>query len=266
MACHLASGVDWLGVKVPRPIRVLMIEREGARPLLRDKLRRKLAAWQQSGRAPINGRVRMWEQAWGEFTFASDEWRDELARIITEQEVDLVIVGPLTRIGMDGPGTLHEVIAFTELMNDVRRRCDRRVAITIVHHENKSGAVSGAWEGAGDTLLHVQLAGHGHTVVYIQKARWGSDLHGTTMHLAWTDGEGFEREDERDLIAEAREKLAGFWTINEARKVLEVGKETIRQLIDDHPDDFFGPVTGEDAKKLNRSSNAILYSVKPCLD
>ena len=32
----------------------------------------------------------------------------------------------------------------------------RPVDFVLIHHENKGGKVSGAWEGAGDTLLHVQ--------------------------------------------------------------------------------------------------------------
>src|SRR6266545_526626 len=37
---HLACGLDWLGVlEIPKPVRVLILENEGPRPLYRMKLR-----------------------------------------------------------------------------------------------------------------------------------------------------------------------------------------------------------------------------------
>jgi hypothetical protein len=32
LGCHLAAGDDWLGILVPRPVRVLLLEAEGPRP------------------------------------------------------------------------------------------------------------------------------------------------------------------------------------------------------------------------------------------
>ena len=49
--------------------------------------------------------------------------------------------------------------------------------------------MSGAWEGAGDTLFHVSGMGHGRTRLHIQKARWASTWHAKTLELRWTDGE-----------------------------------------------------------------------------
>jgi hypothetical protein len=69
----------------------------------------------------------------------------ELAGIIEEQEIDMLVVGPLTRVGMDAAGTLQEVAAFTDLVSDVRWRSGRRLAVLLIHHENRAGTVSGAW-------------------------------------------------------------------------------------------------------------------------
>jgi len=67
--------------------------------------------------------------------------------------------------------------------------------------------VSGAWEGAGDTLLHVQAQGHGRTRLYVQKARWASAWHGKSLQLLWDDGESFTvaeaAEYDDDAIADA---------------------------------------------------------------
>ena len=73
LAFHLGSGTDWLGIPVPRPVPVLMIENEGPRALMREKLKRKLAAWDGP---QLEGRVRVFEAPWGAFSFADVAWRE----------------------------------------------------------------------------------------------------------------------------------------------------------------------------------------------
>jgi hypothetical protein len=185
-----------------------------------------------------------------------------LPRIVDEQKIDIVIAGPLTRIGMDEAGTLQQVRDFMGLVNDLRSRSAQRIAVVLIHHENRAGTVSGAWEGAGDTLLHVREAGHGHTVVYVQKTRWSSEHHGTTIKLQWAPGESFQVEAERDLLTEIKALLAdGRWRITEEiRKELGVGKDTISDLLKEHTNDF-RMITGEDARAIKRSPTAQLYQV-----
>jgi hypothetical protein len=87
----------------------------------------------------------------------------------------------------------------------------RPVAIILVHHENKGGKVSGAWEGVGDTLLHVQQQGHGRLRLYVQKARWASEQHATTLQLAWADGDGFDlAEQEPDRPERTWNDIGGY--------------------------------------------------------
>jgi hypothetical protein len=126
-----------------------------------------------------------------------------LAATIRDHEVDVVVVGPLRSIGMNKPGTLQDVEEFMELVGEVRLLSDRRVVFVFVHHENARGEVSGAWEGCGDTLLHVSGEGNGRTRLYIQKARWSSTHHGLTLHLAWTEGEGFAVAEKLELDDDA---------------------------------------------------------------
>lgn len=196
LACHLAAGDDWLGVSVPRPARVLLIENEGPRPLFRKKLRRKRDGWTGS---PLDDRIVVLEAPWGQLSFADPACRDALAAIVHKLEIDVIIVGPLTRSGMNEAGTLQEVRDFMTLVGQVREQSGRRVAVALVHHENKGGQVSGAWEGAGDTLFHVQGQGHGRIRLHIQKARWSSAHHATTLQLVWADDEGFALEDKPEL-------------------------------------------------------------------
>jgi AAA domain len=207
LAVHLAAGEDWLGIPVPRPVRVGLVENEGPRPLFRLKLRRNLAAW--SG-APLEGRLRMLKSPWGKVALDDPDVREGLAAQIQAQELDVLVIGPITRSGMNEAGTLQQVRDFVALFAEVRVLADRRVTFVLIHHENRAGAPSGAWEGAVDTLLHVQAQGNGQTRLHVQKARWGGKYHKQTLQLAWADGEAFEviEDDERDDNAVADEILA----------------------------------------------------------
>jgi hypothetical protein len=186
---HLAAGDDWLGIPVGRPARVAIVENEGPRPMLRAKLRRKLAAWKGS---PIDDRLLLFEEPWGEVSLDSNETLLALAGNVAELELDMVILGPLTRSGMNEAGTLQHVRDYTLRLTAVRRHAGRRVTFALVHHENRGGQPSGAWEGAVDTLFHVQAQGNGQTRLYVQKARWSTKHHKQKLQLAWADGEGFE--------------------------------------------------------------------------
>jgi len=188
LAYHLAAGDDWLGVPIAEPKRVLVAENEGPRPHFRVKLRRKRDAWHGS---PVEDRLLVVEAPWAVLTFDDETSRQVLADAIREHELDVVIIGPLTRIGMNEAGTLQHVRDFTGLLATVRQLAGRAVTFVVIHHQNRAGTVSGAWEGAVDTLLHVQAQGHGHTRVHVEKARWSSTHHKTTLHLLWTDGDGY---------------------------------------------------------------------------
>jgi hypothetical protein len=87
--------------------------------------------------------------------------------------------------------------------------------MTVVHHDNKGGTVSGAWEGVGDGLFHVQKRGHGRTGLYFAKARWASEYHKTTLELVWADGEGFTVDEKPELDDEhAAEMILTFISEN----------------------------------------------------
>jgi hypothetical protein len=147
-------------------------------------------------------RIQIMREPWAKFDFRNDTLRNELADWLQTTRVDLLVVGPLARIGMEGGGTPDEIQAFVRHVETMQAECDRPPAVLIVHHENRAGQVSGAWEGAVDTLLHVQAQGNGRTRVFWQKVRWSSLLHQTTTNLLWADGESFTVE-EREEITEA---------------------------------------------------------------
>ena len=264
LGLHLAAGEPWLGIRVARPIRVLVIENEGPRPLFRAKLRRKLAAW--AGPA-LEERVGIFEEPWGAITFTDPSWQSALAEAIRDGEIDALIAGPVTRLGMDEAGTLQQVRDFLRLVSEVRTQSGRRLVVILVHHENKGGAVSGAWEGSGDTLLHIEARGPGHTCLHVQKARWSSVHHGTTLDLAWTDGEGFTVEDPRNYHAEIEALLTdGEWRT--AREIankrdhhekpgIGASIETVQGVLKQHLDTF-AECNGKD---IGRSPKATFYGL-----
>jgi hypothetical protein len=257
---HLAAGDPWLDIPIPRRVRVLIVENEGPRSMLRKKLKRKREAW---GGSPLGDRVQVFEGPWREFTVGEQAWRDNIAGTIEVAQIDVLIAGPLVTIGMDTHGTLQEVRAFIEWIQDVRRRSRRPLTVVLIHHENKSGDVSGAWTGALDTMLHVQNAGNGHTVVYVKKARWDSSRHGTTMNLAWQGVDGFRLEGDRDYLAEITALLdGGKWlSVREIATGIEAGEQTVKPLLVDNPGRF-ELRSGDAAKALGRSHNAKLFGLR----
>ncbi|MFL5934976.1 MAG: AAA family ATPase [Gaiellaceae bacterium] len=225
---HLAAGASWLGLEVPRPLRVLLIENEGPRGPFRAKLERKLASW--SGPS-VEGRIHVLEDPWAAFSFAEESHRAELAAFASEHEVDLVVCGPLVALGSIGGGTPEEVSAFERLLKDFRDRVVGPIALWLAHHENKAGDVSGAWERLPDTLAHAKLEGRRErTILHWRKTRWSSRLHGERWTLRWVEGESFELVDEEaTAVAQAGElEDARAWIVDSvsadpgrARSVIE---------------------------------------------
>lgn len=253
-ALHLAAGDDWLGLPVEDARRVLMVENEGPRAMFRVKVRRKLKSWTGSA---LGDRLEILEAPWAEFSFASETAVAELAEIIEREKIDVLIAGPLARLGMDENGTLHEVATFMQRVAALRNAAGRPVAVILVHHSAKSGAVSGAWEGATDTLLHVEKGGLGKTILTVEKARWSPTQHGRKMTLRWTDGEGFEGAPERDLLAEIDRLQADreLRTFDEIREAVGGRRETLRDTLREN----FRTIEGDEAKALGRSKKAVLY-------
>jgi hypothetical protein len=266
LGCHLAAGDPWLGVPIGKAVNVLIIESEGPRPLLRDKIESKLASWKGSTIKP--SRLTILEDPWGAIDFTDKADRAKLAAMILKHEIDVVIAGPVTRLGMNEAGTLQEVRDFMGCLNALRAEVGRPLAFVLVHHEGRSGAVSGAWEGAVDTLLHTEKRGHGHTSLKIEKARWSSAHHDTHLELTWTDGEGFAVEDARDYAAEIATLLAdGKWrTVGEignkrdAPKMpgIGAGKDSVKDALDRHPGRFIERKGGKD---IGRHPNATVYGL-----
>jgi hypothetical protein len=104
LSCHLAAGDDWLGIPIGNAVRVGIVENEGPRPL--RKVARKLAAWKGSD---LGDRLHLLEEPWGKVSLDNPDVRAALGAKIAEHELDVVVIGPITRSGMNEAGTLQQV-------------------------------------------------------------------------------------------------------------------------------------------------------------
>lgn len=186
---HLAAGVDWLGFEIGAPVRVMLLENEGPIDEYRLKVRRKLASWDGPS---LEGRLMIHEAPWGRVDLRRDVAVEGLAEQLSLHEIDVLIAGPVRRLGLEGGGTPAETVAYMQLLDRVRAASRRPVAIGNVHHENKGGDISGAFEAEFDTVVQVKADGRDRTQVYFRKSRWSSKIHRSRMTLAWViASEGF---------------------------------------------------------------------------
>lgn len=229
---HLASGTSWLSNTVQRALKILLIENEGPRGPFREMLARKVGRWDGE---TFTSNVHVLEEPWTQFTLSEPHYRRELADQIDRTETDLVIVGPLASLGAKGTGTPDDVNEFTAMIADLRNHSERQFALWIVHHENKAGDVSGAWERVPDTLVHVSAQGNGRTRVAWRKVRWSSRLHNTSINLLWDDG-GFTIDEARirDLhleLVEAFEADDRWRTAREAAGLISANQDKVREAL-----------------------------------
>lgn len=167
---HLAAGRDWLGIPVPNPARVLVIENENAPALFQEKLADKLKTWDADPSWREN--VYVYAKPWGKFTFASADTRRHLREFCQTQEIDVVFANPLFGVGGPGAGRPDETSAFVDLLKDLGLGLDGP-AIWPNHHENKLGQVSGDWNRQPDLLIALERSGDEHaTRLTWEKVRW----------------------------------------------------------------------------------------------
>jgi hypothetical protein len=233
MAAHLGSGTPWLGIEVPRPVTITLIENEGPRGKFRQMLSEKTASWDG---ASFTSSIHVLEEPWTRFTLQDEAHRQGLSSHITNTNTDVVVMGPLATLGMVGGGTPDEISVFERLLGKLRELLERPISFWIVHHENKQGDVSGAWERVPDTLCHVQARGNGHTTLHWRKARWSSEKHGTSVDLVWTEGRSFETVEKEDRdpwveMLEAFRKDDEWRTAKEAGKLIEVREKQAKQVL-----------------------------------
>jgi AAA domain len=186
---HLAAGEDWLGIKVPRPVRVCIIENEGPPGLFQGKLDDKLEHWTGADPRP---NMYFYTSPWGDFSFADAEGRMTLKAYCDEHEIDLVAANPTLALGVGMSGRPDETQQFVEWL--IECGLWRNRAFWLNHHENKAGQISGDWGRHPDTRVLLQQDGNRQrTKLTWRKTRWASLAPDErTMTLEWVvDGQGY---------------------------------------------------------------------------
>jgi hypothetical protein len=195
ISCHLSTGTEWQALKVPKARRVVVAENDGPRGRFRRRIRAKLAAW--TGDAPGDNLVFLTEP-WGQLKLSREDHRAALAAYLNENQVEVLIAGPIVSLGMIGGGTPDEVAAFEAHLQALRDELERPLLVVLLHHTNQRGQISGAWDRVPDTLMFVVNTGRGTRLVW-QKACDSSTLHAATWKLRWADGMSFELDDTPDV-------------------------------------------------------------------
>lgn len=181
MIAALASATPWLGITVPRPSRILMIENEGPKAPYIEKLERFAHQW--DGPDFLHN-VSFYEEPWGRFNLADRGMRDDLLAYTRDQHIDLVAAGPLRGLGMNGPGAPSETDAFLNLLKEAGLGTE--LAWLIVHHTNKAGQISGDWDRQPDLLIRYTYTGKRRNELIWEKIRWG-DQGRQPLILEWLD-------------------------------------------------------------------------------
>jgi hypothetical protein len=167
---HLAAGVDWLGIPVPRPVRFCVIENEGPPGLFQQKLAAKIESWQGPA---FRANVCLFKGPWGEFSFADAEAREALVAFCDEYEIDVVTANPTLGLGVAASGRPDETQAFVDWLVECGLKSER--AFWLLHHENKSGQISGDWGRHPDTKVALQQDGNQpRTKLDWAKTRWAT--------------------------------------------------------------------------------------------
>jgi hypothetical protein len=275
LALHLASGREWLGFAVERPLRILFIENEGPREPFRRKLGRRRESWPHE----IGGALYIHAESWGMARLNEAGFVGRLNRFSAEREIDLIVGDPLDSLGMDGEGSPSETRAMVDRFKAAG--LFSATAWLALHHSRKEKVddavdeASGAWGGRPDAMLGLEKQPGNRARLSFPKLRWGR-RDGFAFLLDYDPGTetfAFACEataGERDYAAEIEGLLAERPWLT-AREIgapkdadepgIGAGEDKVRRALEGEPERFLVR-SGEAAKKVGRHSNATVWCLR----
>jgi hypothetical protein len=264
LVLSLASGVEWLGMDVPRPLNVLLVENEGPQPMFRAKLDRKASSW------PHERVGEVWVQTWrwGLFSLSDQDARAQLRMFCAEQPVDVIVGDPLGSLGPAGAGSPEDTRRFVVGLMQL----ELPVAWLFVHHFRKDptpdevNQLSGAWAGHLDSLLLVKPTRHKNEVrLSFPKLRWVEQQRPPLVLGYVSSTQGLELLGEEGapelVLHELVHALAdGVWrTPTEVAKAAGVRRVTCEATMEGNPHLFQSTVGAE----VGRPRAKVLWRAVP---
>jgi hypothetical protein len=176
LVAHTAAGLPWLELPLRRALIWLLIENESAPGMFQRLLLEKRERWEADAAWFDNVHVHGGEGLWGIFDFRQETHRQALWSYCRESKVDLVAVSPTFGVGGPGSGKPDETQAFIDQMLRPAGLW-QDTGFVLLHHENKSGVVSGDWGRQPDTLIQFEREGdRPATRINWHKLRYSSEL------------------------------------------------------------------------------------------
>jgi hypothetical protein len=270
LSLHASAGIDFLGLRFPRPLRVLVIENEGPREAFRQKLEGRLAHW--GG----DGEPRIWDvpAEWGQVRISDAAVREELRAVVVAHGIDLVVSDSLTRFGVRGNGTPEETREFVEWLTELG--LGRDLAFLLLHHprtrpdpaESELERLAGAWQPHADLIMLLQRLAGDRARLSFPKTRWAHGQRPPCILAFDPETEAFsyigvDEAEQRDYVAELAELMADgeWWTVTQLRKPKDQGgigaaPDNVEAAL---TDDRFESVSGT---KIGRRRDATFHRLR----
>jgi hypothetical protein len=265
LVLHLASGQDYLGLTVGRPLNILLIENEGPREPFRRKLERKLASFPHE----LKGEIAIHTENWGQARLP--DLVDRLNTFCDDHKVDLVVGDPLDSFGMDGEGSPSETREMVDHFKSAGLFTKR--AWLLPHHSRKESVTdavdeaSGAWGGRPDMMLGLEKKSGNQARLSFSKIRWQARERQPYLLDFDPETESFtfvkeEEGEERDYAVEIEELLVEqpHQTVKEIAPLISASQGKVKETLEAHADRF-EMLTGDSAKAVGRHSNSRVWGV-----
>jgi hypothetical protein len=242
---HAASGRDWTGYHVNRPLRFVAIVNEGIPGGLQDKLQQKTQLW-EGPLDPVLDNIAIYASPWGEFTFKNRTVTKHARDYALDFGADYVALDPLHTLGTSGAGTPQETEEFKHMLR--RFGLWQDLGIITAHHANKNGMVSGDWARHPDTVIRLEKDGKNPATKFtLEKARPADPNElGVPVLLEWiSESLGYRRvaldtpehlsdddllERIRDAVTEASTTSAGHISLTDLKQHVKGDSKRISRL------------------------------------
>lgn len=248
----IASGADWLGSKVHRSHKCLIIQTEESKADTQDRLIIQGYLEEVPEETENSGVL-----ITNEFTFSQI---DELAKFIEARNIDLVVIDSLTAANQDSTATENDV-AYGNMLLELRNKIVNPMGCTIlvIHHENKNSGIRGSTAIKANVDFVTRLHSGGsedkltttERIFEIEKARGGIlgrfVVSLNTFNYHWDLTAHIDEYGNRKVVDDRlASRIIGFLRLNPDRDF------TVKELVEGLENSFVTEVIRAEAEVLRR--------------